>query len=45
MEVTNVADMCAWAGSGKEYMATVPRPAVVLLKIGRPKIESVKSGA
>ena len=26
-----------WAGSGKEYMATVPRHGVVLLKIGKAK--------
>jgi alpha-galactosidase len=28
------SDMGAWAGSGKEYMATVPRHGVILLKIG-----------
>ena len=27
-------DMGAWAGSGKEYTATVPRHGVILLKIG-----------
>jgi alpha-galactosidase len=30
-------DMGRWAGSGKEYMATVPRHGVVLLKIGKAK--------
>ena len=38
-------DQGAVAGSGKQYTATVPRHGVVLLKIGRPKIQSVKSGA
>ena len=30
-------DMGAWAGSGKEYTATVPRHGVVLVKIGKTK--------